>query len=171
MTRTGSRENTQVRMLRVHHDDPRVEGMLTGLLEEYTERYGADGAARELTRYPVDEFASPHGRVVLAEIDGEIVAGGAIRPYYKDRTKMPEKAEFKRIWTSSRHRRKGLARKIMAALEETARDLGYTRVVLFTGPSQPEAVALYERIGYRWVDPTEFDELPYSKAIPFITDL
>src|SRR5699024_5700482 len=158
-------------MLRVHHDDPRVEGMLTGLLEEYTERYGADGAPRELTRYPVDEFASPHGRVVLAEIDGLIVDGGAVRPYYQKPTKMPETAEIERIWTSIRNSRKGLARKVMAALEETARDLGYTRVVLFTGPSQPEAVALYERIGYRWVDPTEFDELPYSKAIPFITDL
>lgn len=171
MTRTGSREGTQVRMLRVHHDDPRVEGMLVGLLEEYTERYGAEGAAHELTRYPVTEFASPYGRMVLAEIDGEVVAGGAIRPYRKDRAEMPETAEFKRIWTSSRHRRKGLARKIMIALEEAARDLGYSRVVLFTGPSQPEAIALYERIGYRWVDPTEFDHLPYPKAIPFTADL
>lgn len=160
-----------MRISRVHHDDPRVEGMLAGLLEEYTERYGADGAASEMKRYPITEFASPHGRMVLAEIDGEVVAGGAIRPYREDRASMPEVAEFKRIWTSSRHRRKGLARKIMIALEAAARDLGYARVVLFTGPSQPEAVALYERIGYRWVDPAEFDDLPYPKAIPFTTDL
>jgi ribosomal protein S18 acetylase RimI-like enzyme len=160
-----------VRMLRVLHDDPRVAGLLAGLLEEYTERYGAEGAANELARYPVSEFVAPHGRIVLAESDGEIVAGGAIRPYKKDRASMADTAEFKRIWTSGRHRRRGLGRRVMAALEEAARDLGYTRVLLFTGPSQPEAVALYEGIGYRWVDPAGFDDLPYPSAIPFAHEL
>ncbi|MBB6120081.1 GNAT superfamily N-acetyltransferase [Nocardiopsis algeriensis] len=169
MTRTGTERTTdRVRMLRVRHDDPRVEGLLAGLLAEYTVRYGADGAADELSRYPVSEFAAPRGRVVLAEIDGEVVAGGALRPYRADR---PAVAEFKRIWTSDRHRRRGLGRKVMAALEEAARDLGYSSVILFTGPSQPEAVALYERIGYRWVDPATVEDLPYPKAIPFAHDL
>lgn len=176
MTHTGAQGRTDtrtddVRMLRVHHDDPRVAGLLAGLLEEYTERYGAQGAADEMARYPVSEFAAPHGRIVLAQIGEEIVAGGAVRPYKKDRVAMAETAEFKRIWTSGRHRRRGLARKVMTALEEAARDLGYSRVLLFTGPSQPEAVALYERIGYRPVDPADIDELPYSSAIPFAHDL
>lgn len=161
----------RVRMLRVHHDDPRVAGLLAGLLEEYTERYGAEGAADELGRYPVTEFAAPHGRLVLAELDGEIVAGGAVRPYKRDRANMADTAEFKRVWTSDRYRRRGLARRVLSALEEAARDLGYTRAVLFTGPSQPEAVALYKRIGYRSVDPADIDVLPYSKAIPFAQDL
>jgi len=169
---TGTGGGTgRVRMLRVLHDDPRVAGLLAGLLEEYTERYGAEGAANELARYPVTQFVAPHGRIVLAESDGEIVAGGAIRPYRSDRASMPDTAEFKRIWTSGRHRRRGLARKVMTALEEAARDLGYTRVLLFTGPSQPEAVALYERIGYRSVDPADLDELPHPSAIPFAHDL
>ncbi|GAA1461641.1 GNAT family N-acetyltransferase [Nocardiopsis exhalans] len=163
--------NGDVRMLRVAHDDPRVAGLLAGLLEEYTERYGAEGAANELSRYPVTEFVAPHGCLVLAELDGEVVAGGALRPYRKDRVGQADTVEFKRIWTSARHRRRGLGRQIMTALEEAARDLGYTRVMLFTGPSQPEAVALYERIGYRWVDPTTVEDLPYPKAIPFAHDL
>ncbi|APC36013.1 MULTISPECIES: GNAT family N-acetyltransferase [Nocardiopsis] len=160
-----------VRMLRVRHDDPRVRGLLDGLLEEYTERYGAEGAADELARYPVTEFAAPHGRLVLAELDGEIVAGGAVRPYKKDRAAMADTAEFKRVWTSGRHRRLGLASRVMTALEEAARDLGYTRVLLFTGPAQPEAVAFYTRIGYRPVDPADIDELPHRTAIPFAHDL
>nr|WP_159943516.1 MULTISPECIES: GNAT family N-acetyltransferase [unclassified Nocardiopsis] len=158
-------------MLSVGHDDPRVEGLLAGLLREYTARYGAEGASRELARYPVSEFAAPHGRIVLAEIDGEVVAGGAVRPYRKDRAAMAETAEFKRIWTSDQHRRRGLGRQVMAALEEAARELGYRRVVLFTGPSQPEAVALYERIGYRSLDPARIEDLPYPSAIPFAHDL
>lgn len=159
------------RILRVEHDDPRVQGLLDGLLEEYSERYGAEGAAAELGRYPITEFAAPHGRLVLAELDGEIVAGGALRPYPGATEDGPRTVEFKRIWTSARHRRRGLGRLIMSALEETARDLGYEAVMLFTGPSQPEAVALYERIGYRWVDPTTIEDLPYPKAIPFAYDL
>lgn len=159
------------RMLRVRHDDPRVAGLLAGLREEYTERYGAEGAAKEMARYPVSEFAAPHGCLVLAELDGEVVAGGAVRPYRRDRAAMADTAEFKRIWTSARHRRRGLARQVMSSLETAARDLGYRRVILFTGPSQPEAVAFYERIGYRWVDPAGIDELPHRSAIPFAQDL
>lgn len=166
-----SADTGAVRMLRVSHDDPRVAGLLAGLLEEYTERYGAEGAANELSRYPVTEFVAPHGCLVLAELDGEVVAGGALRPYRRDRAEQADTVEFKRIWTSARHRRRGLGRQIMTALEEAARDLGYTRVMLFTGPSQPEAVALYERIGYRWVDPATVEDLPYPKAIPFAHDL
>ncbi|MFL1426980.1 MULTISPECIES: GNAT family N-acetyltransferase [unclassified Nocardiopsis] len=163
-----------VHMLTVRHDDPRVRGLLDGLLEEYTERYGAEGAASELSRYPISEFAAPHGRVVLAELDGtgEIVAGGALRPYAPgphdpQGGARPDTAEFKRIWTSARHRRRGLGRMVMTALEDAARALGYRDVILFTGPNQPEAVALYERIGYRWVDPATVADLPYPRAIPF----
>lgn len=176
MTETARAESTRlepgrVRMLRVEHDDPRVQGLLDGLLGEYTERYGAEGAAAELGRYPVTEFVAPLGRMVLAELDGEIVAGGALRPYRPERDGAPSTVEFKRIWTSAAHRRKGLGRLIMTALEDAARDLGYHSVILFTGPSQPEAVALYERIGYRWVDPTTIEDLPYPKAVPFAHDL
>ena len=171
-TGTGVRVDTgDVRVLRVEHDDPRVDGLLAGLLEEYTERYGAEGAANELSRYPVTEFVAPRGRMVLAELDGEVVAGGALRPYPGDRSEQADTVEFKRIWTSARHRRRGLGRLIMTALEDAARDLGYRRVMLFTGPSQPEAIALYERIGYRWVDPTTVEDLPYPKAVPFAHDL
>ncbi|MDT0329404.1 GNAT family N-acetyltransferase [Nocardiopsis lambiniae] len=177
MTRPGIEETIGatgvdgVRMLTVRHDDPRVEGLLAGLSEEYTERYGAEGAANELSRYPITEFAAPHGRVVLAELDGGIVAGGALRPYRPRPGIDPTTAEFKRIWTSSRHRRRGLGRRVMTALEAAARELGYRDVILFTGPNQPEAVALYERIGYRWVDPATIDDLPYSRAIPFVHGL
>jgi GNAT superfamily N-acetyltransferase len=160
-----------VRVLRVHHDDPRVRGLLDGLLAEYTERYGAEGAANELARYPVSEFAAPHGRVVLAELDGRIVAGGAVRPYKRGRAAMADTAEFKRVWTSADHRRRGLALRVMSALEEAARDLGYTRALLFTGPAQPEAVALYERIGYTALDPAAVDELPHRSSLPFGRDL
>lgn len=42
----------------------------------------------------------------------------------------------------------GLARQILAALEEDARAAGRTRMVLETGLKQPEAIALYTSSGY-----------------------
>jgi GNAT superfamily N-acetyltransferase len=42
----------------------------------------------------------------------------------------------------------GFARQVLARLEELGRELGATRVVLETGPRQPEAVQLYLTSGY-----------------------
>ncbi|EEF27115.1 conserved hypothetical protein [Ricinus communis] len=41
-----------------------------------------------------------------------------------------------------------MARQLMHALEQAARDAGCPALVLETGPSQPEAIALYERHGF-----------------------
>ncbi|KAA8719593.1 GNAT family N-acetyltransferase [Corynebacterium flavescens] len=72
----------------------------------------------------------------------ETVAGGAFM-YLDDET-----AEIKRVWTSSNHRRQGLSRTIMAALEEEIAARGYRRIYLTTGPRQPEARNLYLALGY-----------------------
>jgi GNAT superfamily N-acetyltransferase len=49
-------------------------------------------------------------------------------------------------------RRSGLARALLAALEEAARGIGYRIVRLNTGERQPHAQALYEASGYRRMD-------------------
>ena len=46
-------------------------------------------------------------------------------------------------------RSRGHARRLLAALEDAARDLGYEIARLDTGPKQPHAQALYESAGYR----------------------
>ncbi|WP_369216124.1 GNAT family N-acetyltransferase, partial [Streptomyces flavofungini] len=122
--------------------DPRVEPLLRELGEEYSARYGRDAHA-EIARYPAEEFTAPHGGVLLLLIEGgEPVAGGAFRRYDADT------AELKRIWTHSAHRRRGLARRVVAELEREAVTRGYRRVHLTTGPRQPEARGLYLVTGY-----------------------
>ena len=56
--------------------------------------------------------------------------------------------EVKRMWTHADHRGRGLAKRVLAELEAEARRRGATRVVLSTGPRQPEAVRLYLSTGY-----------------------
>ncbi|MDA2808082.1 GNAT family N-acetyltransferase [Nocardiopsis suaedae] len=122
--------------------DPGVAPMLDGLAAEYTARYGHQAAERELTGTPDAAFSAPGGGVVLVEDGGRAVAGGAFL------RKDARTAEFKRIWTDAARRRQGLGRRAMAALEGAAARRGYLRAHLTTGPEQPEAVAMYERLGY-----------------------
>ncbi|MDA2813610.1 GNAT family N-acetyltransferase [Nocardiopsis sp. RSe5-2] len=122
--------------------DPGTAPLLEGLAGEYTARYGRRAAERELTGTPDAAFSAPAGGVVLVEDGGRAVAGGAFL------RKDARTAEFKRIWTDSARRRQGLGRRAMAALEEAAAGRGYRRAYLTTGPEQPEAVAMYARLGY-----------------------
>jgi polar amino acid transport system permease protein len=152
-------------LLRVQVSDPRVRPLLDELRTEYSARYGGD-AAEELGRYPDEEFTPAHGGLLILLLDdGEAVAGGAFRRR-DDRT-----AELKRIWTHSAHRRRGLARRVVAELEREARRAGYRRVFLTTGPRQPEARGLYLSTGYTPLFDTEADPehlglLPFEKHLP-----
>ncbi|MER8183699.1 GNAT family N-acetyltransferase [Kitasatospora sp. NPDC094015] len=121
--------------------DPLTEPLVRELTHEYVTRYGPGGHA-EMARYPAAEFAPPHGLLLLLLEDGRPVAGGAYRRA-DGRT-----AELKRMWTHSAHRRRGLARRVLAELERAAAAAGYRRIVLTTGPRQPEAKALYLATGY-----------------------
>jgi GNAT superfamily N-acetyltransferase len=142
--------------------DPAAEPLFRELDFEYTSRYGPND---ELAGTPAEQFEEPHGGTFLLLYDGdEVVAGGAFRRH-DDRT-----AEFKRIWTHSAHRRRGLGRLVVAELEREAARRGYTRVCLTTGPRQPEAAALYLRTGYRALFDTEADPetigpLPFEKTL------
>ncbi|MEU1799838.1 GNAT family N-acetyltransferase [Streptomyces sp. NPDC019937] len=164
MTTAAQRPATGPTVVTVEVGDPRVAPLLRELGDEYSTRYGKDAHA-ELARYPDEEFTPAHGGVLLLLLEhGEPVAGGAFRRY--DGTT----AELKRIWTHSAHRRRGLARRVVAELERTAAARGYRRVYLTTGPRQPEARGLYLATGYTplfdtGADPETIGPLPFEKHL------
>jgi GNAT superfamily N-acetyltransferase len=61
-------------------------------------------------------------------------------------------AEIKRMYVVPAARRQGLGRRLLEALEDRARELGYARIRLDTGARQPHAQAMYERAGYHPID-------------------
>ncbi|MEU6813125.1 GNAT family N-acetyltransferase [Streptomyces sp. NPDC046831] len=152
-------------VVQVPVSDPRVRPLLRELGDEYGARYGKDAHA-ELARYPDEQFTAAHGGVLLLLLEhGDPVAGGAFRRYDA------VTAELKRIWTHSAHRRRGLARRVVAELEREAGARGYRRVYLTTGPRQPEARGLYLATGYTPLFDTEADPetvglLPFEKHLP-----
>lgn len=148
--------------------DPRAQPLVADLIREYDTRYGtvfnAEGAKAELYRYPPEAFAPPVGNFLLLMRNGDTIGGGAFMRF-DDNT-----AEFKRIWTRRDLRRQGLARRVVAALEDQAARQGYTRVYLTTGFRQPEASTLYLTQGYRplfdpALDPAFYKSLPFEKHI------
>jgi GNAT superfamily N-acetyltransferase len=134
-------------VLRTTPDDALAAPLVEELSREYDERYGLnDGipSSVELSRYPAELFREDHGGdFLLLVVDGVAVAGGAFKRV--DATTV----EVKRVWTHSAHRRKGLARRVMAELESEARRRAVSTIVLTTGARQPEAVGLYLALGYR----------------------
>ena len=135
--------------VRVAQDDPLAAPLLAGLAVEYAHRYGGDEEVhlRALRDYPADEFAPPGGGLVIGLIAGAPVTGGAFRRFGV--VDGAETAELKRIWTDSRHRRRGYAAALLRELESEIAARGYRRIYLTTGNRQPEAEALYESAGYR----------------------
>lgn len=166
MSTTSPQSNLELVLVRAALDDPRAEPLIAGLTLEYTQRYGDffGGAEQEMQRYPAAEFTAPIGSLLLLQENGHTVAGGAFRRYKAG------VAEFKRIWTHEEHRRRGLARAVLHALEDEARSYGYQSVYLTTGPRQPEAVRLYVGAGYTPLfdleaDPETVGHLPFTKEL------
>jgi GNAT superfamily N-acetyltransferase len=100
------------------------------------------------------DFSPPHGRfLVLYDGDRPVACGGLKRS-------TPDVAEIKRMYVAPEARGRGFSRRLLAALEGAARELGYRKVRLDTGAYQPLAQGLYERAGYRPVP--RYNDNPYA---------
>ena len=107
--------------------------------DELRVRYG-DGSEESGTPPTGDDIAV---FMVARELSGEAVGCGALR-------QLDEKtAEIKRMYVVPAHRGRGIAREILAALEDYARVEGWTRLLLETGDLQHESLGLYESSGYQ----------------------
>ncbi len=93
----------------------------------------------------------PQMRFFAAEVDSEVLGIGGIWLH-------EDYVEIKRVYVSPKARGLGLAKKIMAVLENEARLAGFGLARLETGIHQPEALGLYRALGY--VDRGPFGDYP-----------
>lgn len=125
---------------------PDVEALVAEVQAEYTRLYGGPDET------PLDPavFEPPQGRFFVGYRAGEpvVMGGWRLRPeltaFGRGRA-----AEIKRMYVVPAARRTGLARWMLAHLEETAREAGADLMVLETGTEQPAAIALYTDAGYQ----------------------
>jgi putative acetyltransferase len=95
----------------------------------------------------IDRLAAADTRFFLAEVDGEAQGCGAIMIC------AGAYAEVKRVYVSPKGRGLGLAKLILARLEQETRTHGLGLLRLETGRYQPEALGLFESLGFRVCGP------------------
>ncbi len=137
--------------------------LITALNAELSHRYPEPGATH--FRLSAEEVAPGRGAFMIARSENIPVGCGAIRRL--DATT----AEIKRMYVAPNHRGVGIGREILKKLETIALDLGVHRLVLETGPRQPESIALYRRCGFVEIPPFgEYVDSPLSlcmeKSLP-----
>ncbi|RDG38404.1 GNAT family N-acetyltransferase [Streptomyces corynorhini] len=116
---------------------------------EYTRRYGSGDVTPLRSAY----FDPPNGIYLLGyAADAPVASGGWRAQDAPDEGYARGDAELKRMFVVPEARGQGLSRRILAALEQSAREAGRIRMVLETGALLAEAVRLYTSSGYA---PTE----------------
>lgn len=127
----------------VAFDDDRARSLRGAQRRELDARYGRDDhepgvppSADDMSVF----LLARHG-------DGSAIACGGLRPV-KNACARADVVEIKRMYVVPSARGTGIATAVLRELEDQARRLGSTRIVLETGTRQPDAIRFYEREGY-----------------------
>jgi GNAT superfamily N-acetyltransferase len=106
-------------------------------------------------RYPTTQHLYAKGNIIpedvytiLVYLDNRAVGCGCLRNFEDDETKI----ELKRMYVRDEYRGRRVGRIIVEELEKWALELNKKTILLETGVNQPEAIFLYERMGYQWID-------------------
>jgi DNA-binding MarR family transcriptional regulator/ribosomal protein S18 acetylase RimI-like enzyme len=139
--------------------DPR-SAMATRAMEQYFAElnrrfpggFDADGARA------ADAAAVGDGTAVcvVASSDGLPVGCGGVQPL------TATTGEIKRMWVHPEWRGAGLGSRLLRHLEAVAVELGYETVRLDTNGTLTDAIALYERAGYRRI--ARYNNNPYAQV-------
>jgi GNAT superfamily N-acetyltransferase len=129
-----------VKLIACDWSDPDAEALRAAQRVDIEERYGTPDS---------EPGPAPTADDITAFFllrDGDVaVACGGLRAINST------SGEIKRMFVPLEHRGRGLSRVVLTGLEEHARSLGWTRLLLETGDQQPEAVGLYTSAGYELI--------------------
>lgn len=135
------RDDSDVTFGRADAAQPPASELLEAMVSELEPLYGRIDVPQAPSATPAD-FAPPGGSFLIGYQDGEPVCVGGIK-------RLPDGAcEIKRMYVVPQARGRGVARKLLEALEDEARSLGYELARLDTGPRQPHAERMYRAAGY-----------------------
>lgn len=99
--------------------------------------------------------AAPPDRFVVAADAGDTAACGGLQRI------APGVDEVKRMWVHPDWRGAGLAGRLLRHLEQVATERGHDVVRLDTNGVLTEAIAMYERAGYRRIE--RYNDNPYAE--------
>jgi len=128
----------------VRRYEPGDEAAIRDVFERAMREAGTDPADIPGTRdleWVEAAYVETGGEFLVVEVGGEVVAIGGL-------VVDGDVAELFRIAVDPAHQREGHGSRLLAALEDAARERGAERVVLTTASRQESAVAFYPKHGY-----------------------
>ena len=143
-----------VRIERVHPAERAARWCVAQYFAELDRRFEDGFDPAESIPADDEEMVPPRGVFLVATIDGEPVACGAVKTVTRD------VGSVKRMWVAESARGLGLGRRMLDALEAEASALGFRTLQLETNRTLTEAIALYRGSGYREVE--AFNDDPYA---------
>ena len=129
-----------ITITRTNSDNPDFIILVKLLDADLAERDGADHSFYSQFN-KIDKIK----QVVVAFENKRPIGCGAIKEYSTDTV------EIKRMYTVPNSRGKGIATRVLTALEQWATELNYKKCILETGKKQPEAIRLYKKNGYQLI--------------------
>ena len=85
----------------------------------------------------------------VAELNGVIVGGGGI---YPSDGLPPDTCELVKMWLKPEARGIGLGRELITRCIEAAKGAGYKKMYLETMPELKQALKVYEKFGFKYLD-------------------
>jgi len=113
-----------------------------GLIGELDAVLGAAYEPHQRHGLALAQLFEPHVRFFVARLDGAAAACGGVALF-------DDYAEVKRMYTRPAARGRGVAKAVLARLEDEARTSGKSVLRLETGHYQPEAIGLYRSAGFK----------------------
>ncbi|MGG7666755.1 GNAT family N-acetyltransferase [Dyadobacter sp. BHUBP1] len=134
-------------IIRTTSDNPDFQNLTSELDDELCRIYNTN-------KEDYEEYNRITGlpTVILAYENEAAIACGCIKQFDTHRI------ELKRMFVKPGFRGKGIASMMVHELERWGKELGYGSIILETGKGQPDAIALYRRLGYTNIP--HFGEFP-----------
>ena len=138
-------------------DYPAVAELMRAFIRWHYERHASDREVidsyfdpeayeAELRSLP-GAYAPPRGALLVADLGGQVVGCVALKALGNGA------CEMKRLFVAPQAHGSGQGAALANAIIERAKALGYSRMMLDTGPLQVEAQTLYRKLGFRDVEP------------------
>ncbi|MBI6550777.1 GNAT family N-acetyltransferase [Xenorhabdus lircayensis] len=94
-------------------------------------------------------YSQPRSAYWVVEMDGEVVGGGGVAPLAGGDN---DTCELQKMYLSSVLRGKGVAKQIVKQSLEFSTEQGFKRCYLETTGNLKAAIALYEKLGFSYLD-------------------
>ncbi|MBC6492177.1 GNAT family N-acetyltransferase [Flavihumibacter stibioxidans] len=139
--------------LKIRPIEPADNPLLATIIRTALTEFGANKPGTvyydESTDHLYELFRHPGSAYFVAVENGKIIGGAGIFPTEG----LPEGCgELVKMYLSAEARGKGLGRRLIAHILETAKAMGYHQVYLETMPELRKAVSVYEKFGFSYLE-------------------